>query len=321
LENAIAVWDEDAADHLVLGTTGKKLNDLSSGADPWATAVPGSYSAGTAGYILGTNLNATISSRLASSAITLNSGAVTVGSINNDVITASSIAIDAIDASAIAADAVVEIQSGLSTLNANDVWSAATRTLTSGANIALAKGVGVTGFNDLDAAGVRSAVGLASANLDTQLAALPSAATTASAVWEEPMASHTGSTTYGGRIPRAANSNVTVQITGSNHISADIHDLQPAVINNTHFAAGAIDSNALAANAAQEIADTLLGRNIAGGSSTGRTVTEALRFLRNKFAIVGTTLTVYREDDTTASWTATVGTTAYADPITSSDPS
>ena len=320
LENAIAVWDEDAADHLVLGTTGKKLNDLSSGADPWATAVPGSYSAGTAGYILGTNLNATISSRLASSAITLNSGAVTVGSINNDVITASSIAIDAIDASAIAADAVVEIQSGLSTLNANDVWSAATRTLTSGANIALAKGVGVTGFNDLNAADVRTAVGLASANLDTQLNALPTAAENADAIWEEPMASHTGSTTYGGRIIRAANSNVTAQITGSQHIAADIHELQPAVIDNTHFAAGAIDSNALATNAAQEIADAVLGRNIAGGSSSGRTVTEALRFLRNKFTVSGTTLTVYAEDDTTVSWTSTVSTSAVAEPVTGSDP-
>jgi hypothetical protein len=203
---------------------------------------------------------------------------------------------------------------------ATDVWAAATRTLTSGTNIVLAKGTGVTGFNDLSQADVRTAVGLASANLDTQLAALPSAATTASAVWEEPMASHTGSTTYGGRIIRAANSNVTTQITGSQHIAADIHELQPAVIDNTHFAAGAIDSNALATNAAQEIADAVLGRNIAGGSSTGRTVTEALRFLRNKFAVVGTTLTVYREDDATVSWTATVGTTSGADPITSSDP-
>lgn len=203
---------------------------------------------------------------------------------------------------------------------ATDVWSAATRTLTAGTNIVLAKGTGVTGFNDLSQSDVRTAVGLASANLDTQLAALPSAATTASAVWEEPMASHTGSTTYGGRIIRAANSNVTTFITGSQHIAADIHELQPAVIDNTHFSAGAIDSNALATNAAQEIADAVLGRNIAGGSSTGRTVTEALRFLRNKFAVSGTTLTVYAEDDTTVSWTATVGTTAGADPITSSDP-
>lgn len=64
-------------------------------------------------------------------------------------ITAAKIATDAIDADALAADAVTEIQAGLSTL---------------------------------DAAGVRTAVGLASANLDTQLAALPTATENATAV-------------------------------------------------------------------------------------------------------------------------------------------
>jgi predicted Fe-Mo cluster-binding NifX family protein len=59
-----------------------------------------------------------------------------------------------------------------STHSAADVWAVATRLLTAGTNIVLAKGVGVTGFNDLDAAGIRSAVGLASANLDTQLSAI-----------------------------------------------------------------------------------------------------------------------------------------------------
>lgn len=52
------------------------------------------------------------------------------------------------------------------------VWSTATRLLTAGTNIVLAKGAGVTGFTDLDAAGVRSAVGLASDNLDAQLGAI-----------------------------------------------------------------------------------------------------------------------------------------------------
>ena len=150
------------------------------------------------------------------------------------------------------------------------------------------------------------------------------------AVWDATMSSHTGSTTYGGRVIRAVNSNVEAFITGAHHIAADIHELQPAVINNSHFATGAIDSTVLAANAinssvlatnaAEEIADTILGRNLAGGSSGGRTVTEALRFLRNKFSVVGTTLTVYQEDDTTTSWTGTVGTTIGADPITSNDP-
>ncbi|RWB66558.1 hypothetical protein [Mesorhizobium sp.] len=52
------------------------------------------------------------------------------------------------------------------------VWSTTTRLLTAGTNIVLAKGTGVTGFNDLDTAGVRGAVGMAAANLDTQLAAI-----------------------------------------------------------------------------------------------------------------------------------------------------
>ena len=52
------------------------------------------------------------------------------------------------------------------------VWSTTTRLLTAGTNIALAKGTGVTGFNDLDTASVRSAVGMSSANLDTQLGAI-----------------------------------------------------------------------------------------------------------------------------------------------------
>lgn len=56
--------------------------------------------------------------------------------------------------------------------NAAAVWGAATRVLTAGTNIVLAKGTGVTGLTDLDAAGVRGAVGLGSANLDTQLSAI-----------------------------------------------------------------------------------------------------------------------------------------------------
>jgi hypothetical protein len=58
---------------------------------------------------------------------------------------------------------------GWNDITAASVWAAGTRTLTAGTNIVLAKGTGVTGFNDLDAAGIRTAVGMAAANLDTQL--------------------------------------------------------------------------------------------------------------------------------------------------------
>lgn len=69
-----------------------------------------------------------------------------------------------------------------------------------------------------------------------------------------------------------------------------------------------------------ENADALLNRNISGGSSTGRTVKQALHVLRNKSAVAAGTLTVYDTDDSTSSWTATVSSDAAADPITGIDP-
>lgn len=102
--------------------------------------------------------------------ITVSSGAVstvtttttatnvtTVNGLASNVITAASIAADAIGASELAADAATEIGTA--------VWAAATRTLTANTNL-----------NDLSAAGVRAAVGLASANLDTQIGTLATGA-------------------------------------------------------------------------------------------------------------------------------------------------
>lgn len=71
-------------------------------------------------------------------------------------------------------------------------------------------------------------------------------------------------------------------------------------------------------------ADTLLDRNMATGTDSGsptvRTVRQALRFLRNKWSISAGTLTVTKEDDATASFTATVTTDAAAVPIIGNDP-
>lgn len=71
------------------------------------------------------------------------------------------------------------------------------------------------------------------------------------------------------------------------------------------------------------IADALLSRDmslVAGVALNERKVLNALRTMRNKVTIVGTTLTVYKEDDTTAAYTATITTDAAALPITASDP-
>ena len=86
-------------------------------------------------------------------------------------------------------------------------------------------------------------------------AALDSAAILAVAdqVWDEATSGHTTAGTYGGRIVRATNSNTEVQITGSNHIAADIHDLQSGVITAGDFAANSITASALATDAVTEI--------------------------------------------------------------------
>jgi len=128
--NAIAdqVWDEAIAGHAGAGSTGAALSAAGSAGDPWATALPGAYGAGTAGKIVGDNINATISSRLATAGYTA----------------------------------------------------------------------------PLDAAGTRAAVGLASASLDTQLDAVPTAIENADALLDRNMATGTDSGSPTVRTPRQA---------------------------------------------------------------------------------------------------------------------
>jgi hypothetical protein len=86
----------------------------------------------------------------------------------------------------------------------------------------------------------------------------------------------------------------------------------------------AVSAAALKADAVTEIADGVLARDLGSGTNAGvseeRTVRSALRFLRNKWAISGTTLTVTAEDDSTPMWTSALTGSASADPVTGSDP-
>lgn len=79
----------------------------------------------------------------------------------------------------------------------------------------------------------------------------------ADGVCDELLSGHTTPGTVGyilGGVLIAANFNQrAVQVTGSNHVAADIHELQPAVITASDFAPGAIDANALAADAVAEV--------------------------------------------------------------------
>lgn len=133
----------------------------------------------------------------------------------------------------------------------------------------------------LDAAAVRAAMGLGSANLDTQLDALPTNAELATAL-------------------SAADDAVLAAIAALNNLSsAQVIAAVPTAIQN---------------------ADALLKRDFAAvtGEAT-RSLLNAQRFIRNKFVITAGVLTVYKEDDTTAAWTGAVTKTA-GDPVTAIDP-
>lgn len=81
------------------------------------------------------------------------------------------------------------------------------------------------------------------------------------------------------------------------------------------------DGVAISSTVANQIADAILNRDFSAVSDTNaRSMLNALRFLRNKYSISGSTLTVTKEDDATSAWTSTLTTDAAADPVTGSDP-
>lgn len=140
---ADAVWDEPIAAHAaVSGSTAEALNAAGASGDPWVASLPGSYTAGQAGFILGTNLDATVSSRASAADL-----ATVAGYVDTEVA--------AIKAVTDKLDGTLEASSDGQIFTAAALQNAPTSS------------------GGLDAAGVRAAIGLASANLDTQLADLP----------------------------------------------------------------------------------------------------------------------------------------------------
>lgn len=115
---------------------------------------------------------------------------------------------------------------------------------------------------------------------------------------------HSGATIQG---LNRLNSSVTLNI--GTHSGATIGGI----------AASGIASGVFTTGAGQDLADRFLSRNISTGGDGTRTVQEALRGLRNRVAIGGSTMTVYTEDDQTSSWTASVA-TADVSPIISINP-
>lgn len=173
---ADAVWDEARAGHVTAGTFGFYLDASISGVSGGGGASAGDIADAVWDEVLSGHV--TVGSAAVVLTDTLDYATLTSAQIDNVGTDVDDVKSDTLDLVA-AVDLLpttAELNTALDPLptaaeNATAVWASGTRVLTGGTNIVLAKGTGITGFNDLDAAGIRAAVGLAAANLDTQLEA------------------------------------------------------------------------------------------------------------------------------------------------------
>lgn len=170
-----AVWDADTADHADAGSTGEALTAAGSAGDPWTTTLPGSYSAGQAGKIVGDNLNAPVNSRATQTSVddlpTYSELATALAAADDATLAAIAALPTPLTAAGVRAAlgmASANLDTQLDALPTNSELATA---LASADDATLAAIAALPA--PLTAAGVRSALGLASANLDTQLDALP----------------------------------------------------------------------------------------------------------------------------------------------------
>jgi hypothetical protein len=115
----VSVWDDTLAEHLAAGTTGNALNAAGAAGDPWSTALPGAYGAGTAGKIIGDNINATVSSRATQTSVD------TIDDFLDTEVAAILAAVDTeVGAIKAVTDAIGATGSGLSAIPWNAAWDA-----------------------------------------------------------------------------------------------------------------------------------------------------------------------------------------------------
>ncbi len=168
---------------------------------------------------------------------------------------------------------------------------------------------------------LKGASGMAPVSLEYQLTGFDPAtawltsAQTASAVWGADPSPYNDATTLGGVLNQTSSLAVSTDAT-VNQIPNLVWDEHKS----NHTTAGTFGAK-LQDNV---LADELLSRDVGSGSGAGtvneRTVRSALRGLRNKTTVINNEMTVYKEDDTTTAWSATVSSSDSSKTITGVDP-
>lgn len=270
-----SVWDSAISGHTTTGTFGGALNAAGSAGDPWATSLPGAYTAGSAGYILGQQLGAAFT--------TSTSSVFTTAALAN-------------------------APTGGSAPTAAQIATAVWQDTTAG-DFTVASSIGKSLYTSGNAPGAASGLALVGSNVG--------AATSVSGS----VGSVTGN--VGGNVTGSVGSVVGAvgSVTGNvgGNVVGSVASVTAGVTVTTNNDKTGYTLTSAGYDAA---ADALIARNIAGGSSTGRTVKQVFAALRNKVDTATTpgSMLVYDTDDTTLLWSATLTSDAAANPITIVDP-
>jgi hypothetical protein len=273
------------------------------------------------------------------------SGAITAASIASNAITSAKIASGAIANATFAAD------TGLNSVRSNTAQAGAATTITLDAGASATNdyykndvvyitggtGVGQARFISGYVGSTKVAtVGTWATNPDNTStfailpfdaiagASAPTTAQIATAVWEDTFA--------GGDFATAGSvGKMLANVDGNGYLKVDLVDIAGAAVSSSSAQLGVnVVTNgdktgyALTSGERTSVADAVLDRDMSVGTDSGsptvRTVRQALRVLRNAWTIVGSTQTVYKEDDTTASWSQVLTATPGADPVTATNP-
>lgn len=147
----LSVWDDTLAEHLISGSTGSALNAAGAAGDPWSTALPGAYGAGTGGFIVGTNLNGTVTSRASQTSLD------TLDDFVDTEVAAIKAKTDQLTfTTANKIDATIQIAGDFAQGAADKVWATAARTLTAfGFSVTVGTNSDKTGYT-LSSAGIQA---------------------------------------------------------------------------------------------------------------------------------------------------------------------
>lgn len=380
---ADAVWEEDLSDHSgTAGSVAEALNAAGAAGDPWTTALPGAYGAGSAGNILGNRLVGTIATGThnpQSGDAFARLGAPAGASVSADILAIDNLVDDlesrvgtpsnlgggatlSANLSDIEAqtDDIGAAGAGLTALataaelakvpksDGSVSWNAtAAAQLQLEANDALVANkldhlVAVADADDpvdnsiiaklatkgatADWSSFDNTTDSLEANRDNigaagaGLTAADDTVVTAVAALDTKIGTPSnlgGGATLSGNLSDIESQTDDIGVAGAGLTAAGITAAQ--VRTALGLASANLDTQLDALPTAVENADALLGRTISGGANGNRTVTSALRVLRNRKAVAGGTLTVYQEDDVTPDHTAAV-TTAAGNPVSEVDP-